>query len=591
MAREMAMTGRHWGCGLALLASAAVYALFAKSFFPNPAGRVGEDYSYFLPLILAGRYWITANGLFALPDFSPAFCGGLPFLANPQSIFYSAPQALAEFVDPLTSVFLTLVLFAWLGGLGTFVLLRRRFDTSLAAAALGAVIFLFNGFLLYRMAIGQVTYHAVGLLPLLCFVLLTPLDGRPDWLRRFLVMTALGGAILTYVVYCGAPNIIVPLALAALAVWLLHALACRPVMSFWPLGLGAGLLAAAAGAAKLAPALVFVSEFRRDGTLFIFPDLATALPALFQAFFLPSALPQFAERHEFEFGLGLVPLVLLVGGAGAALARGALRRRPPPQRWLAAIGLAAVLAIPLWLNCGGPQFAAWLRTLPYIGENGMLVRWFFVYLLPLAIAAALMLDLLFADPRVRGGVALIGILATVGQALVADTTHYRQQPYDPSPILAADRALRRTGLPPPVTAIAAGRAFPDNDLLAAGASAFPCYEPLFGYKLQTFPWGLRLGPLSLPDRHLRNPACYIYGRDNSCSPGDGFAADAAAAETAFAAYRPFAYRRPEWQLAADIASLVGLGAILAGICLGIYALCRHLSVSGRKRPAPRAISR
>ncbi|HKS88816.1 MAG TPA: hypothetical protein VJR70_05190 [Stellaceae bacterium] len=564
-------------CWLALLLSGAIYAGFAAGFFPNPSGRLGEDYSYFLPLLLAGRYWIAVNGLWPPPVFSPAFCGGLPLLANPQSIFYSLPQALAQFVDPETSFYLTAVLSAWLGGVGTFLLLRRRFEASVAAASLGAAMFLFNGFLLYRMAIGHATYHTLGLLPLLCWALLAPLAGRPDRAWRAALAIAGSGAMLAYIVYAGAPNMVVPLALAALAVWLLHALVHRPIWSFWPFGLAAGLLAAIAGAAKLVPAAVYVGNFARDGGLYLFPDPATALSALFRAFFVPSTLPDFPERHEFEFGLGLAPLLLIVAGACVAIARGGVAwRRVGPRRALVAGVLAAVLAVPLWLNIGGPDFAAWLQKLPYIGENGMLVRWFVIWQLPLTIAAALLLDFILAGARARGAAALVGIAATVAQTLIADIGHYRHQPYDPAAILAADRALRVTGAPPPVTAIAARGHFPDNDGLAAGQSSFPCYEPLFGYKLQSFPWGLRVGKLSQPAHRLRNPACYIYGTANDCTPGDTFTPEQRAAEAAFAAYRPFLYRVPWWQRAADLASIAGLAAILAGLALGLCgSLRRH----------------
>jgi hypothetical protein len=568
----------------AMLGYAVIYGAFVATFFAAPPGRLGHDYAYFLPVVLAGRYWIANNGFFAIPDFSPAFCGGLPFLANPQSLFYSAPQALAQWVDPVTSFLVTTVLFGCLGGIGTFALLRVRFRTSTAAASFGAVVFLFNGFLLYRMAIGHVTNHAVGLMPLLCYVLLTPLAGRPDRLRHGAAAAALGGAILGYFVYAGAANALVPLALSVLAVWLLHALSDRPVASFWLLGMGAALVGAAVGAAKLVPALVYVAGFPRAEDIQLFPDAGTALSWLLRGLFLPTALPVIEQQHELEFGLGLVPALLIAGTALVAIARGAARRVPSRGTWLAAASLALVLTIPLWLNSGGPGFAAWLKSLPYIGENVVLVRWFFVYLLPTTIGAALALDYLFAGPRTRAAAALIGMLATLVQTVAADQTHYRNQPYDPTVIVAADRALRATGAVPPIRGIAAGKERQSNDGLAAGQSAFPCYEPLFGYKLQRFPSGMVPGPLALPDHHPRNPACYIYGRENDCSPGDSFSLQAAEEEAAFADYRPFPYREPRWQKAAKIVSAIGLAVVAAGILLGVFARRRYLSLFRWRKP-------
>ena len=572
--RRASVIGRNLWCVLAVIASAGVYALFAATFFPAPPGRLGQDYSYFLPMLLAGKYWIAQNGLFAVPHFSPAFCAGLPFLANPQSIFYSVPQALAQFVNPETSVFATTVLFAWLGGLGTFLLLRVRFAASVPAACLGAVIFLFNGFLLYRMAIGHVTFHVAGLLPVLCYALLTPIARYPDRLRRFSLASALGGTVIAYFVYAGAAAIMLPLAMSALAVALLHGLVRRPSGSFFLVGAVAGLLALLAAAAKLVPAVELVAAFPRTEEQWIFPDFATALGWLIRSLFLPWAIPDFLFRQELEYGVGPVPLLLLIGGGCAAVARGALRRRLGARSWITAAALAVVLALPFWLSFGGPRFAAWIESLPYIHEKAMLVRLFLVYLLPVTVGAALIFDYLFAGPRARVGAALVGIVATVVPAVLADTSHYRHPPYDPSVILAANRALAATGVPPPVVGISEGHGEQFNDGLAHGQSAFPCYEPIFGYRLQSFPWGILRGPLSLPGHHLRNPACYIYGRENGCVPGDNFTRATASAQAAFAAYRPFPFKEPWWQKAADIASLAGLALILAGIAgaigLGVY---------------------
>ncbi|HKS88895.1 MAG TPA: hypothetical protein VJR70_05605 [Stellaceae bacterium] len=312
------MTGRSLWWHAVLLVSGLIYARFCFGFFPPPSGRLGGDYSYFLPLLLAGRYWIAANGPLAVPHFTPAFCGGLPFLANPQSIFYSMPQLLGAIVDPERAFFLTTVLFAWAGGIGMFLLLRQRFRTSPPAAALGGVVFLFNGFLLYRMAIGHVPYHAVGLLPLLCWALLTPIGGQANGFYRACAAIAGAAALLTYFVYGGAPHLIVPAAIAVIAVWLLLAVVDRPLWSFWPVGLAAGVLAAAAGAAKLAPALAFVAPFPRS-ELWIFPDFGDAASVLVRGLFLPWTLPAWWGKYETELGLGPAPLVLLVFGGCAAI--------------------------------------------------------------------------------------------------------------------------------------------------------------------------------------------------------------------------------------------------------------------------------
>lgn len=560
-------------------ASGVAYVVFAASFFPNRHGRLGGDYEYFLPLLLAGKYWIAANGILAAPRFSPAFCGGLPLLANPQSIFYSIPQLLSFVVGPITSFLATTVIFAWIGAGGTFLLLARRFGTSSGAAALSAAIFLFNGFLLHRMAIGHVTYHVVGLVPLLCYWLLVPFGRteRPiERLRQAVRPTAGAAVLIAYFVYAGAPNIVVPLAMTCIMVWLMHALIRKPTYAFWPIGCGAALIAGILATAKLAPALIFIRQFPRPDPLQIFHSATALFYGLLEGFFLPSSLPDhfaFLARHELEFGLGPVPLLLIIMGLLAGTIRSglwSLVKRTRPESWLKLTALGLLTAVPIWLNLGGPAKEVWLRSLPYIGDNVVLVRWFYIYLLPLTIATGLLLDFVFPTMRERMAAAIVGMLLTIVPAIAANRSYYESQAYDPSAIVAANAALATTGRVPAVTRIGSSpTARQANDGLASGQSAFPCYEPIFGYRLEIFPNKPAPGLLfSASDTtHLRNPACYIYGRENNCAPGDAFTPAQQAEETLFARYHGFAFTLPEWQRWADRLSVSGLAGVLIGLAI------------------------
>jgi hypothetical protein len=160
---------------LVVAAAAALAALLflvwrAHLFFPNRNGLLGHDYSWFFPTLLVGHFWHRQNGWLTPPDFTAAFCGGVPFLANPQSVFFSLPQLLMSLLEPTPAMFATLVVSATVGAAGCYFLLRRHFGTSVSAATLGATLFLLNGFLFYRVVIGHLTYHAFGVVPLLACV-------------------------------------------------------------------------------------------------------------------------------------------------------------------------------------------------------------------------------------------------------------------------------------------------------------------------------------------------------------------------------------------------------------------------------------
>jgi hypothetical protein len=569
---------RAW-LGIAVLASITAYVALVASFFPNPHGRLGHDYAYFLPLLLAGKYWVADNDLIALPYFTPAFCGGLPLLANPQSIFYSVPQLLSFIVNPVTSFFGTTLIFAGFGGAGSYLLMRRGFGVSVPAAALSGLIFLFNGFLLYRMVIGHVTYSVVGLVPFLCHLLLTPIG--PARMQRNYLASAAGpiaasAAILAYFVYAGAANILVPLAITCTMVWVLHGLLRNPAPGYWVIGAAGSVLGAAGAAAKLVPALVYVHYFPRPGDIrLLFPDAMHAVYNLLMGLFFPFLIQENFSKHEYEYGLGIVPLVVIPLGISTALLRDALGDRSywGARRIALLAGLAFLAFVPLRISYGDPEFAAWLKGLPYIGENSALIRWYFTYLLPVTIATGVCLDFVFADASNRNKVALAGIVITVLPALLLNRAHYDNQPYDPVRIVTADQALRYHAQVPAITAIET--LDQGNDGLASGASPYPCSEPLFGFHLERFPKGLQTGELfssAANGAHLRNPACYIYGKENDCTPGDLFTAAQRREEEAFAAYKYFDFVLPVWQKMANWVSALGAMIILAGLGLGTARL-------------------
>ncbi|HMK68881.1 MAG TPA: hypothetical protein VK433_10055, partial [Stellaceae bacterium] len=359
-------------------------------------------------------------------------------------------------------------------------------------------------------------------------------------------------------------------------VWLLHALVRRPSFSFWPLGAGAGLLAGAISAVKLAPAAAFVWHFPRVQEIALFDDPLQLAHALFLGLFLPDLLPKRAwvvGSFELDYGVGLVPLV------AGILAWFRYRRAAALPSLTTAAKLAALvllLAVPLFVNFGGPEHAAFLKSLPYVGDNIILVRWFFIYVLPLTLGAGLALDYVVPEPGRRNALAISGILVTALPLLLAQRSYVYLRPYDPAGIAAADRALAATGAPPAIQRIG-GAASGPNDALVSGGSSFPCYEPVFGYGLETFPAGMTPGPLAIAgngERHLRNPACYVYG---GCTPGTTFGDDERAAESAFAAYRPFALEMPRWQRWANFLSLGGIAAVALGLLLGGFLALRRAS--------------
>jgi len=552
-----------FGAGLVFL------FVFERAFghlFPNEQGRLGHDYAYFLPHLLAGRFFERTNGPFALSWFTPAFCGGLPEFANPQSAFYSLPQALSFGLDPLTSVHVSFLVFAWVGYAGAYLLARNGFALTRPAALLTAVLFMFNGFYAYRMVIGHLPFHAFMLTPLVAFFLVRSPSAVP-------VDVAIAGTLVAYMVYAGMVNGLAPVIATLVVVALWHALRRSARLSHL-VGRGVAIAAVAAvvSAAKLAAGAAFLSSFPRAD--YPLPGTRTLLGAVRLLFGSVFFGPQHEaattllvnqqwtlERHEFEYGVTFVPLLVVLARLVVAA------RRPPrraPQRTELALSLviAAVLALPVFLNWYTPGWNRLLKTLPVLRSSSSMVRWFALYILPVALAAGVALDGLGLSLRARGVAAALGIAACLAVKLRADDVFYRAQPYDPTSVLEASA---RPGPPPPIEWIDDDGT--GNDGLVAGISFATCYEPTFGYRLEHFPRKqLRAGP-TLADvggvLNVKNPACYAFPAENACAPGDHFTLAEADEARAFTRYERFPFAMSGMQRAANVITLVGLVGVAA----------------------------
>jgi hypothetical protein len=566
---------------LALLLT--VYALIFLRYLPNDRGRVGGDYSLWLPDLLVGYFWHLGNGLLTLPWFSPAECGGVPFYADPQVPYLSVPQFLTFVIPPVEAVRVSFLLYAAAGFLGTFYLSRITFRLSCSASLLAATLFMFNNFYAARMLIGHLTYETFMLAPILAAAILRPAEGMR--FCRSLVGTGIGGLLIAVMIQEGAVHIVLPvfLTVAILVVMqglrgaLLLPAACRLI--------GAIMAGCSLSASKLAAGIGFVAHFSRDN--YSLPGIsgltATCWRVLQTVFFGPPTHPESAavnstwalQRHEWEYGISVVPLLLILAWLAVEVAN----RRPPkrPAFWSA---FFVLLTVPIALNWYQPEWNAFLKALPYFGSSSNLLRWFAAYILPASLGAALALDAV-APIRLRSAAATIAIFGVLATNSLTGRGFYGangQGNYNVATIETAWRVASKVHTGPRITAIrmlttpkgqisvAPNR----QDAFIFGYSQLFCYEPLFGYGLERFPLGSLHPGASLVSKagvlNVKNPACYVFPGANGCSPGDPFPEARIDDAQAFLDYEPFPLQQPLWDRLSNGLNLVaaftfGLAAI------------------------------
>jgi hypothetical protein len=136
-----------------------------------------------------------------------------------------------------------------------------------------------------------------------------------------------------------------------------------------------------------------------------------------------------------------------------------------------------------------------------------------------------------------------------------------------------------------------------QDVMAAGKSQLFCYDPLFGYHLESFPQGT-LHPGSVFDQtaagaaggtvlNIKNPACYVFPGANACKPGDAFPAAEIDQATRFVSYRAFTWRKPIWASIADWAGYVLWPTTIAALLAALTArLISRPHLRNRRRMGP-----
>jgi len=556
------------------------YHLIFGSFFPNYQGFLGNDYSGLFPALLNGYFWFKTNSLFDVPWFSPAFCGGQPFYADVQSIYYSVVQFLTLFVDPLTSVYLSILLFASAGFWSMFYLLKQRFNSSNEAAFLAATLFMFNGFYAHRMLIGHFGFQGIMLIPLAVWLLL-PAQATPVTAYRLLLKSTLSALLLAYWLQSGMASLIVPVGLSVFALVCL----AHPNPTQWKLffchAIGAISIALALSAAKLSVGIAFMSHFQRSDYLLpgvegFFHELHILFIALF---FSPADMAEIAyphlkqvqwalERHEWEFGITVIPLLLIIA-AWVKTGWQTFHPTAPPVKttkkslWINGLLLISLI-IPLLINLYTPSWNALLKQTPLLKSSSALFRWWLVYIPLLIVYAALSLEKLALPHKLRAYLVRFSVLIVLGLNLTADRLLYQQQSYSPDTII---KAYQDVAAGNPIPAINQVNAFFDaqnniqlpvyrNDLLTLGASQLACYNPSFGYRLEKLPLkSLHIGSIFAVTNgylNLKNPACYVFPTENHCQPGDHFAVSEKTQATAFAQYQPFSFAISNTQKIANL---------------------------------------
>jgi hypothetical protein len=599
--------------------SLAIFEHIWGSRFYSSQTHVGHDFAGSAINILEGKFWLDSNGfwagLFNPPWFTPAWCAGSAFYADPQSLFYTPLQAFGLFFDPIFATHLSTLLFAAVGFWGSYALARKVFLWTQRGAVVFAVLGIANAFLPLRSAVGESGYQSLYLWTLLALALCWPnTKGQSNITSRLWPALSVCLALTGWLQF-GFAGMMVPAFLATLL--LCFTLVIAGKADFWTViarsAIG-GLMAITLNASKLYEASSLMRNFPRSFyELPGFPNFSDALLATAFSLIQPSEWTahfglrrlvnvQFtALPHEWalHFGLGAVALAAVAAIVAVLSSRKRLETPFASIQWstsktLALIGIIAIAVIPPLLMWSDGGIRALIKQIPILNSAAWPMRWI-VLLLPitqiiLALPIAALLDRRSARVSTAG---LVAATLLIWSGPFFEPVGYyldpRMQYYPPKGMIEAFKTSRTTG-PIPITAIVVepNQNLPANrnDTMLQGVSQGVCYNPLYGYRLEMLPQKehLRSGPVFGPrntgETLINNPACLVHSVANSCKPGAGFVlndANQMVNASRFLNRKPYEWQRP---LLGTVLSMV------SQVCFGLLViafLCRLLGWTVRMR--------
>lgn len=577
-----------------ILSLLVFHQTFSKPFYSSLT-HVGHDFSLAATALLEGKFWLQSNGIIAgifnPPWFTPAWCGGAAFFADPQAGFYSPLQWLVLIFNPFLATQIATLMFAALAFWGSYAVARIVFRWNLYAAAIFAVLGMFNAFMPMRSAVGEIGYQPIYLWTLLLLALCWPSTGRPGLWSRLAGPSLAVMCVLTAWLHFGFAGMMVPMFIGVVLLCLVLTITDRAQINLVLMraALG-GVLAIIFNGSKLYEAASLMRNFPRDFYAMPgFPSLYDALVASIMALILPSEWTtyfgirrltdvQFSVMpHEWalEFGWGALAMALL-GGLVLFLPQYRQTSSSRPRRaadsqniqvlrkyalWLGVVLLAVLPLLLLWNQ--GPVRDV-LKKIPILNSAAWPMRWIVVYLPLFQWLLALPVQRLFSKTSEKHHVLALIIASvfvwlgpiTMPKDYYLDANH---QNYNPENILGAYQETQRTGQQIAIENIIANpehRGYGNrNDAMLFGDSQGFCYNPIYGYRLEAFPQINRLqsGPALAKDNNgqslLYNPACLVHPEANACKPGDGFFLDRPEQKIAaenFLARQPFEWNRPWW---------------------------------------------
>ena len=598
--------------------------IFLK-FFPNNFNTLGHDYEQFLPNFIFGKIWFDNNFL-SVPWFTPSFCCGIPFFADPQSMFYSIQQIFFIFFQPLLAIKLMFLYFSIVAYVGMFLLLRQCFSLDKFVALLGASLFLFNGFFTYRAVVGHVAYLSYVFVPLFCYFLIKCSQLQNKFLRRIFILIA--SLIFASFIHSGSGPIM-PLIFSSIIFIILFFYFQTLDKLVFKNFIIILLLGSLISLSKITASLYFLSEFKRQYPFLYFNNILDYFQIAFTSLFFYPEVNLFNQLavnkttgklhiHEIEYGISIIPLLALI----FFIQQFKNFKSKKPIFYLFVL---IVITLPILFNVNFYFFSDLLKQLPIIKNTWVQIRWTAFYIIPIIFFTVFVLNKITFYQKKNYLISFF-VIVLIFQVFLYNKNYYLDrvvQYYSPINMSIFFDKLNRKDFKPKIVGIAVMSihdeikgtdTFPvgkRNDLFANSYSANYCYQPIFGYFLESFPSQnikfdfrskitssilnedtgkdlLYTGLSSISEvnpqyYNIFNPSCFLFPNENNCRPGDLFKVSQKEDLDKFVNYKKFDFKQSKTQHAANYLSLFSFIFAIIFLAINSFFYFKYKTKKLRKK--------
>jgi len=544
-----------------------IHQVIFQQFFPNSDGLLGHDHEQHIPNFMFGKIWFYNNFL-SIPWFTPSFCCGIPFYADPQSMYYSIQQIIFLIFNPILSIKIIFFILSLFSYLGMFLLVRRNFKFSSYASLLCASLFLFNGFFIYRAIAGHVAYLSYIFIPLYCYFLINSYECQSK--KQSFTYLILSSIVFANFFHSGSGPIILIIFTSILSVlfFYIHLVNSFKIFIKFIFSL---LLGISISLSKITATLFFLNNFPRKYPATEFHSLLLFIKTFFLSFFYKPDEKYFNDNvismfpfgvHEMEYSVSIVPIILLF--FIPFLNRNILKLSYYNVRFLFLIIL--IFFIPILLNVNFLNQFQLVQKIPILNSTWVQFRWMAIYILPIIIMSGLIVNNLNFNFYKKKYITILLIFILLIQNFIKDNSWHFNDQNKTFGIVGPAVLMNEFNSPK--------KSNNKNDMFFYSYSPIWCYQPVFGYGLEKLnvekiafnsklilednSYLLYSDKLTEKNGHLMffNPSCFLYPKENNCLPGDTFKISEKEKLIKFTNYKKFEFRQNKFQIFANYISVI-----------------------------------